>query len=153
MYIIEIPKYRNRVQFVYDILDKLVENFIEYDFINCTDSPIDELSYIKSNGVYYRKIQRQNIAELINESNYLNAYRADNLDKIGCNLKDYIEMCLLYELGEIKVIHKDNNCKPLKFENALNSLASLIVCPDGLDEIHIIGTDCLVQKIVSIIEN
>ncbi|MDE5547985.1 MAG: hypothetical protein K2J30_03205, partial [Clostridia bacterium] len=124
----------------------LISRYSDYDFINCTESPIEELSYTKTNGLYYRKIQTGNVLDIVDKANYIQSYKADNLAKQGWTLEEYIEACLLCELGEIKAVSKSNA------EHNIEVLMKLVVCPDGLEEIHI-ECDKEIFDVISQIKN
>lgn len=153
MRIINIPSKINKLAFVYNLLFKLLDEFKEYDFFNSTKSPISELSYTEHNGLFYRKIQKIDIIKLIDESNYINSYKADGLDKQGYTLMEYISFCLLFELEEIIVVDKNITDDVFTSINEQESLVTLLICPDGLDEIHIIGEKDFLNVIVSKIDS
>jgi len=149
---INIPSKTNKLAFLYNLLFKLLDEFKEYDFINFTKSPISELSYTEHKGLFYRKIQKIDIIKFIDESNYINSYKADGLDKQGYTLMEYISSCLLFELEKIIVVDKNITDDIFTSINEQESLVTLLICPDGLDEIHIIGEKDLLNVIASKID-
>ena len=142
MYILKIPSNVNKFDFVTDLLKKLQSEFVHYEFMNCTESPINEYNYFKHNRMYYRKIEKDT-SIIINEANYTDSYEKENLKKQGISLQEYIEMCMLFELEKIMIISKfDMQIDDLK------PLVTMLVCPDGWDEIHFIGQDMLLNDII-----
>ena len=147
MYIIKIPNNLNKYDYVCKLLNKLLKQFDEYDFCNCTVSPINEYSYVKINDIYYRKIK--SIPEVcIDELNYIESYKNENLKSQGITLQDYIEMCKLFELEKIILIEKFED----KVKNLL-PLATILICPDGLSEMHFDGQDKILASIVDVLKN
>ena len=148
MHIIRIPTNVNKYSYVLNILNLLQNIFNEYTFVNCTQSPIDEFEYSKNDSVYYRelkKIQRPDIDEF----SYMNPYQKDNLKKGGFTLKEYVEMCLLFELDRIEIVKKDPSLENQTNQEAFNTIATLLICPDGLNEIHISGSNTVLNKLVA----
>lgn len=141
MHIIKIPSNVNKLDFVNKLLNKLLSEFNGYEFINCTKSPVNEYTYFEYKGMYYRKIIRENI--VVNEVNYVDSYKKEKLMNQGISLQEYIEMIMLFELEKILVVSK--------FDNQVNSLLSLItilICPDGLNELHFSGQETLLNNMI-----
>ncbi len=148
MLIIKIPHLENKINFIYQIIYKIKEKFDCYDFINCTDSPIQEFQYRKMGKVFVRKLGEQKKHLKINNANYEQSYHLDNIEKQGLSLSEYIEHCLIFELNTIYICKKNINffCE----EDLINkSVAIFLICPDGLDEIHIEAK----EKILNVMSN
>lgn len=146
MYAIEIPD--SSLDFVSQLLCKLIDLFDDYIFINCTESPLKELSYLTVNSIYYRLVDNKCIKELIDEKNYIESYKLDKIDQQGYTLNQYIEMCILYELENIIVVSKNMY---QKFDESIIELQpdiTISICPDGLNEIQITGNLSLIDKII-----
>ena len=122
--------------------------FVEYTFINCTESPIDEFEYLENSGIYYRELKTHKRLQ-VNEHNYMNSYEKDNLKETGITLKEYIDMCLLFELDRIELIPK---CQTNQFQAgnvAFDHVATILICPDGLDEIQIDANERVSIKLIT----
>lgn len=139
MLTIYIPKDENKLDFVCNILDTLLTTCKEFTFFNCTESPIDEYDYFSYNGRKCRKMEQGQSIERINKTRYLQSYVVDGLDKQGYTLRDYIDACRLFELETINVAYGNFNQPRCTGLESSNIVATIAVCPDGLNEIHISG--------------
>lgn len=90
----------------------------------------------------------KDIKESLNKSNYLFPYYLDKLDKQGLTIEDYIDYCLLFELDNIKVIPRDCNKDVYSVVKDVKPLVALLICPDGLGELQIIGETEICNKII-----
>ncbi len=148
MHIISIPGNSNKYDYVLNILNLLNDIFVEYTFINCTESPIDEFEYLENGGIYYREL-RTNERCQFNQHNYINSYEKDNLKETGITLKEYIDMCLLFELERIELIPKCQ-INQIQIGNIdLDHVATILICPDGLDEIQINANEEVLSKLIT----
>ena len=143
---IEIPNKTNKYNFVCELLDLLQNTFCMYEFINCTQSPLNDFDYSENNGLYYRNLSiKLNID--ISDPDYIKSYDKDNLLSQGISLQEYIDMCLLFELEEVMLISQKSN--PI---NLLSPLITISICPDGLNEIHFSGNQVLLNEITTLIK-
>lgn len=153
MHIINIPGNTNKYEYVLNILSLLKDIFFEYTFINCTESPMDEFEYLYYDGIYYREFGT-NERRQIDEQNYMTSYEKDNLKANGFTLREYIDMCLLFELDRIELVPK---CQVNQFQIGnivFDRVATISICPDGLDEIQIDANGKVLNKLItSLIEN
>ena len=148
MHIISIPGNSNKYDYVLNTLNLLQDIFVEYTFINCTESPINEFEYIVNNGIYYRELKTNKMYQ-VNEHNYMNSYEKDNLKETGITLKEYIDMCLLFELDRIELIPKRQRDQIQMGHIVFDHVATILICPDGLDEIHINGDKEVLSKLIT----
>lgn len=151
MQIIHIPKNENKLNFVYNILCTLIDSCKEFTFFNCTESPIDEYVYFDCCGSKCRKMKKEQPIKLINSADYLQNFLADGLNKQGYTLQHYVETCLLFELGEIKVVNGDFYEPNYRALCHYDIVATIEICPDGLDEIHIVGNADFLIRIHNLI--
>lgn len=147
MYIIEIPTNVNKLNYVNNFLKSLENEFNDYTFINCTSSPINEYSYFEHNGMYYRNIKNENNL-LINEVNYIQSYQKDNLINLGISFENYIEMNVLFELEKIMIFSKID-----REMGELTPCVTILICPDGFNELHFFGQDALLTKMIMYLKN
>lgn len=148
MHIISIPGNSNKYDYVLNKLNLLQNIFVEYTFINCTESPIDEFAYLESNGIYYRELKTNKRCQ-VNEHNYMNSYEKDNLKETGITLKEYIDMCLLFELDRIELIPKCQRDQIQIDHIVFDHVATILICPDGLDEIQINANKEVLSKLIT----
>ena len=151
MYTIKIPLTKNKLYFVYEVIEKLMNVFPNYTFVNRTDSPLDEIEYLEKDGFYYRVI-RDKIPplSLINQSNYTLSFSSDGLDKQGYTLQQYIETCMLFELNEISIIAIPNEHYDINSFDLSQSIAIIEILPDGLNEIHFNGKEYVIEIISAV---
>lgn len=150
MDIFKIPNDKNKYQYVLEILSFLQNAFIEYSFINYTEAPINEFVYSEDNGVYFRELQLTPNPS-INKSLYLSSYDKDNLIYSGFTLEEYIDMCLLFELNRIEIVEKCTGAQIQINSNNHNSIATLLICPDGYSEIHFEGSTKILNRLMSFV--
>ena len=148
MHIISIPGNLNKYDYVLNILNLLQDIFVEYTFINCTESPIDEFEYIESNGIYYRELKTDKSCQ-VSEHNYMSSYEKDNLKETGITLKEYIDMCLLFELDRLERIPKCQRDQIQIDDIVYDRVATISICPDGLDEIQINANKEVLSKLIT----
>lgn len=153
MYTINIPGNSNEYDYVLSILNLLNNGFREYTFINCTESPLDEFEYIEYNGIYYRELgtleTNKNKRCQVNEQDYMNSYEGDHLKEDGFTLKEYIDMCFLFELDRIEIIPK---CQGDQFQPGnidSDHVATILICPDGWNEIQIHANEEVLSKLIA----
>ena len=149
MYVIEMPVNYRPFKYVKWLLNSLIEKYQNYCFINLTDSPINSFDYKKCGDYYCRKIENQDVFNFINESDYVSSYKADKLDRQGFTLNEYIETCLLFELCEIQIIESLKVDEYIEGKIHLHPYFSLKICPDGLNEIHVLGAESAVNDVIS----
>ena len=108
----------------------------------------NEFEYLENGGIYYREL-RTNERCQFNQHNYINSYEKDNLKETGITLKEYIDMCLLFELDRIELIPKCQ-INQIQIGNIdLDHVATILICPDGLDEIQINANEEVLSKLIT----
>ena len=137
-----MPANSNKVIFIIDLLNGVRNEFEKYIFINRTSSPMQAYSYIERQGYYYRKMNDMNYIS-INTDEYVEAYRKERLHDQGISLNEYVEMIILFELEHILMCLDNNDAI-----DKIPALVNILICPDGLNEIHIYGESELVSDIV-----
>ena len=66
-------------------------------------------------------------------------------------MKEYIDMCLLFELDRIEIVAQSPSSQASIIQAISNTIATFLICPDGLNEIHIDGKkEVLSELIISI---
>ena len=147
---IPIPKGKNQFQFVRFTLLKLMDSFKDYVFINCTSSPMPKMEYEEKNGLFYRELTKESPQDRIEISSYEDSYIADKIEIQGYSLEEYIEFCLLFELGKVMIVNK-TKAKNTVYLNSDHVIATLDICPDGFNEILVTGNKEIVDRISAIV--
>lgn len=149
--IIKFPKSVNKIRFVYDILARLKNAYPECDIVNFTSAPTDEFCYVESDHFYCRIINPQ-YPEVtsIDIDAYRRGYINDKVSLEGLTFDEYIDYCFLFELEEIRVIFKKDVYDNKKIDSPI---LTIMICPDGLDEIHVFGEESALELLQTVIVN
>lgn len=144
---IEVPKGASYLNFANRLLDKLLKEFADYEFINRTESPIDEFTYIEHDGYYYRKVTRDDSIVVVDESRYVDFYKLNDMMASGISFQECIEYMVFMELTEILVVSKFDG----QIEN-LSPIVTIDINSDGWDEIFFSGEETLLNKMAEVLK-
>lgn len=147
MHIFKIPNGKNEYRYVLEMLSFIQKAFVEYSFINHTDSPLNEFVYSENDGDYFREIQL-NQNPKIDKSLYFSSYDKEGLINSGVTFEEYIDMCFLFELNKIEIVEKCNDVNIQANSDIHNNIATLWVCPDGGREILFEGSTKIFNQLM-----
>ncbi len=143
--------FKQGYEYIGTLLNALIREFDRYDFVVCTDSPIEELQYCFFKDMYFRKYaEKEDVRQLYDVAEYEKSYNADHVE---LTFEDYLSLCSLHELNEICMVPKFFELQKAVQDLKETSVARIEICPDGLCEIHVFAALKIAEKIRTIAEN